>query len=214
MPVLASNSFNTSPNRANKRQSGIFYKPASSASNPSDSPRLASSSDLVNETSFKRDSMQSTDSSATSSSKDGGRSAENVEFEGDDAHNQAQSSASSGCGHDDAPVNKLAARKLSSDKGTEVFSTPRSSAEHENGIKTADADSTKEILKDDSLVATPQAEKPSSVKEENTEVLAPASEKHNSTGDADLVAAPAIPTAVLATAVVPPTPTQPEWESP
>ncbi|KAJ1575363.1 hypothetical protein NDA12_004915 [Ustilago hordei] len=226
MPVLASNSFDPHLHRANKRRSGIFDKPAkaSSTSNLSTSPVLVAASALAGAKSSKRNSMLSTDSSATSSSKGGRRSIENAEFEGDDAHQQAQSSVSSGCGHDDTPATKSATWKadtdrVGQDKVAEVFTTPRTSADHDTATDSKLVESVKVpvTVVDETLLTKPLPDPPSqdnSLLTTPTELEAPLEASTDSATDPELVAAPATSSAILSpvqTAVLPPTPTAPEW---
>lgn len=227
VPVLASNSFDPHTHRANKRWSGIIDKSRATAStsNLSTSPVLVASSGLVGAESSKRDSMLSTDSSATSSSKGGRRSIENVEFEGDEANHQAQSSASSGCGHDDSPATKQTKWKSEADfegqdKPAGVFSTPRTSAENDTGLASEKAVEEPAVGIDETMLAKPPPEPPSqdtSPLDTPTNREAPLELSTDSATDPELVAAPAIPNAMLSpvqTAVVPPTPTAPEWTAP
>ncbi|KAJ1034789.1 hypothetical protein NDA13_001043 [Ustilago tritici] len=226
MPVLASNSFDPHSHRANKRRSGILDKPAkaSSTSNLSTSPVLVAASSLAGAKSSKRDSMLSIDSSATSSSKGGRRSIENAEFEGDDAHQQAHSSASSGCGHDDSPATKSATWKADTDrdgqdKVAEVFTTPRTSADHNTATDSKLVESVKVpvTVVDETLLTKPLPDPPSqgnSPLTTPTELEAPLEASTDSATDPELVAAPAISSAILSpvqTVVLPPTPTAPEW---
>lgn len=207
MPIIASNSFETTPNRSDKRRSVISYKSASSGR----SPVLFSPSGLAAVVSSKRDSMQSTDSSATSSSKDEGLSAENVEFEGDDANQQTHSSASSAGGHEDSPAVKPATWQAQSKPNGqarvgEVYSTPRSSTEPEQRSRPPTAEiGVNDVKEDGSAAASKEAAGP--IKD------TPAS-ANEGTKDADLLAAPAIPIAnhtTVQTSVVPPSPTQPAF---
>ncbi|GAC99696.1 hypothetical protein PHSY_007299 [Pseudozyma hubeiensis SY62] len=196
MPILASNSFDV-PSQHN----------GTARSKLSPSPRLGASSNSLGAAPNKRTSMLSTDSSATSSSKEGRTSGENVEFEGDDAKHQAHSSASSGCGHDDSPASKLAT--TSQRNGTDVFTTPRSSSEHDkSGESTSDAPTEK-----DKLTTTQQASESSHIPFESQ--ATPLGHVEKSTDapstDTSLVPAPAITPAMLKQAeatVVPHTPLQ------
>ncbi|KAJ1023189.1 hypothetical protein NDA16_003342 [Ustilago loliicola] len=228
MPVLASNSFDLHSHRASRRRSGIIENStaaaAASASNLSTSPVLVASSGLVGAESSKRDSMLSTDSSATSLSKGGRRSIENVEFEGDDANQQAHSSASSGCGHDDSPATKQSTWKSEGEtdgqnKIAKVFTTPRTSTDHDTGAESKAVGSVKvpAVVTDEVLLSKPLPDPPG----QDTSPLdtpanheAPLESSTDSATDPELVAAPAIPYAMLSqvqTAVVPPTPTVPKW---
>ncbi|CDS02225.1 hypothetical protein [Sporisorium scitamineum] len=219
IPILAGNTFDARSQQDAKRRSYMSDKSTSPASNLSTSPLIGASSGLVGATASKRDSMLSTDSSATSSSKDESNSVDNVEFEGDDLKHQAQSSASSGCGHDETPAAKSIKRRPHSatdadPKTPDVFTTPRTSAEHEPAAKST----VNPLGEVDSSTATQQAEGSS---HEAVELIkADAAETEHganaSSTDSEPVAAPAISSAMLGhveTAIVPPTPTTPEWES-
>ncbi|TKY89663.1 hypothetical protein EX895_001448 [Sporisorium graminicola] len=222
IPILASNSFDARSKKDARRRSYMSDKSASPLSNLSTSPVLVASSGLVGAPVSKRDSMLSNDSSATSSSKDGRLSVDNVEFEGDDLKHQAQSSASSGSGHDESvPVGSMKGHVRSAtdadSKTVEVFITPRSSAEHEQGGAKSSIDPLSET---DSSRTTEQAKGPSHDAVEVAQIDCIESEKLASASltDAELVAAPAISSTTLGpveTAVVPPTPTPtaPEWAS-
>ncbi|KAJ9474203.1 hypothetical protein PHBOTO_004272 [Pseudozyma hubeiensis] len=189
MPILASNSFDV-PSQHN----------GTARSKLSPSPLLGAAAN-------KRTSMLSTDSSATSSSKEGRTSGENVEFEGDDTKQQAHSSASSGCGHGDSPASKLAT--TSQRNGTDVFTTPRSSSEHDkSGESTSDAPTEK-----DKLTTTQQASESSHTALETQATPLSHVEKSAdaSSTDSSLVPAPAITPAMLNQAeatAVPHTPLQ------
>ncbi|SPO28446.1 uncharacterized protein UTRI_04843 [Ustilago trichophora] len=219
MPIIASKSFEIPPPEAKKRRSGIYYKSASPAFNRTASPVLVASSGLVGVKTSKRDSMLSTDSSATSSSKGEGRSVENVEFEGDDAHQQAQSSASSGCGDEESPATKPAPCKAQNEsdaelKGAEVFTTPRSSAEHQKDVESKSTQPAfKPIsVKDDSSATTQKADERMQP-DGDAEAAAPIEQITDSSVDSDLKPAPAIAPSMLGQ-VVPPTPPAPEWIPP
>lgn len=209
MPIFANKSFEIPSPRADKRRSEIVQLPTSSDADQAHSPNLASIS------TSKRDSMLSTDSSATSSSKGEARSStDNVEFEGDDAQNQAQSSASSGYGDDETiarktPLGKPEASKEAATNVAEVFTTPRTSAEHETVTK--------------SVPSIAQSNKGETVQSLNSAARSDAShhaklsEATAADDNGEPVPAPAIvPSALdpLQTAVVPPTPPEPTWTPP
>ncbi|SNX85718.1 uncharacterized protein MEPE_04427 [Melanopsichium pennsylvanicum] len=216
MPVIASNSFEVPSQPSEKRPSRITYKSSGAASNPSGSPILASTG-LVGVASPKRDSMLSTDSSATSSSKAERRSVENVEFEGDDAHRRAQSSASSGCGHEDSPAtmsDQWQSEGQAKLKVAEVLGSPKFSADYEETAEIKPAESAAETAssKDDISATTQEIDRPTiGVIEEKAAALAVSDAE--SSVDPALVPAPAVVPSMLGR-VVPPTPAQPEWIDP
>ncbi|CBQ68632.1 conserved hypothetical protein [Sporisorium reilianum SRZ2] len=219
MPILASNTFDARPPKHPKRRSYRSDKSASPVSNVSTSSALVSSSSsgLVGAVGSKRDSMLSTDSSATSSSKDGSHSVDHVEFEGDDLKQQAQSSASSGCGHDDTAAGdpeKWRPRSATTDSKLEVYTTPRSSADHEEGGAKSTVNPLSEMV--GSKTTQPANESyHEAVEVVQDDAAQPQSGAESSSADPELVAAPAIPSAVISsveTAIVPPTPTAPAWQ--
>ena len=210
IPILASNSFDIRSFNQAHRRSYVSDKPGSHASNPSTPPIPDASADSAGVASSKRDSMLSNGSSATSS-KDGSHSVDNVEFDGDDSKLQGQSSASSGCGHDEFQAAKLTTERphsgLHADaKTSEVFSTPRSSAEQDPAVETA-ADSGSE---NNTAQESSQSVNPS----EASAAAEPKESAHAPSVASEPVPAPAIPSEMMGhvqTAVVPPTPAAPEW---